>query len=67
MSGCNLDQKTSAVPVITSDKILGGIKPADLPVEQPTKFEFIINRKTADALNITVSQPMLVAADDILQ
>jgi ABC-type uncharacterized transport system substrate-binding protein len=66
MSGFNLDQKTSAVPVIASTMFLGVIKPADLPVEQPTKFEFIINRKTADALNITVSQPMLGAADDIL-
>jgi putative ABC transport system substrate-binding protein len=47
------------------DKILR--EPADLPVEQPTKFEFIINRKTADALGLTVSRTMLVAADDILQ
>ena len=49
------------------DNILKGAKPADLPVEQPTKFEFIINRKTAKTLGLTISQTMLVAADDIVQ
>lgn len=72
ISGCLISFGTNRPEIFRRSanyvkKILGGAKPADLPVEQPTRFELVVNMKAAKALGITIPQSVLLRADEVIQ